>query len=135
MVLCLEYFFVNVLFPKLVNTEATSEWVHLPDGTKYRGEVKNGVPEGQGEFLTPEGYRYNGYWKDGKPHDERTAFERAADRRDERIETSRMINSNSTYEGQFLEGKRHGEGFEFSHEWRVPTYRGSREGLLMEVDY
>jgi len=31
----------------------------------YKGDVENGKPNGQGTHTTPEGYKYEGEWKDG----------------------------------------------------------------------
>ena len=31
----------------------------------YKGDVENGKPNGQGTLTTPEGYKYEGEWKDG----------------------------------------------------------------------
>ena len=32
----------------------------------YKGEIKNGVPNGQGLYSYPDGRKYFGQWKDGK---------------------------------------------------------------------
>ena len=61
---------------------------------KYEGEIKNGIPYGQGVFTYPDGRKYFGKWKDGK------------------------INGRGTYTspfrwqyvGQFKDGKFHGQG-------------------------
>ena len=34
----------------------------------YVGEIKNGVPDGQGTFTWADGRKYVGEWKDGKQH-------------------------------------------------------------------
>ena len=60
----------------------------------YKGEIKNGVPNGQGLYSYPDGRKYFGQWKDGK------------------------INGRGTYTspfrwkyvGQFKDGKFHGQG-------------------------
>ena len=41
----------------------TIDWL---EGT-YTGEVSNGVPHGQGTWTHPNGNKYVGEWKDGKP--------------------------------------------------------------------
>ena len=35
---------------------------------KYKGEIKNGKPEGFGIILHPDGVKYVGMWKNGKSH-------------------------------------------------------------------
>ena len=60
----------------------------------YKGEIKNGVPNGQGLYSYPDGRKYFGQWKDGK------------------------INGRGSYTspfrwkyvGQFKDGKSHGQG-------------------------
>ena len=34
--------------------------------SKYEGEIKNGLPNGQGTYSFPNGDKYVGEWKDGK---------------------------------------------------------------------
>jgi len=36
---------------------------------KYKGQVENGKPNGQGTYTNPDGEKYVGEWKDGKPWD------------------------------------------------------------------
>ncbi len=38
----------------------------LPQGTKYHGDLKDGKPHGYGEWLDLDGYKYEGEFKDGK---------------------------------------------------------------------
>ena len=60
----------------------------------YKGEIKNGIPNGQGLYSYPDGRKYFGQWKDGK------------------------INGRGSYTspfrwkyvGQFKDGKFHGQG-------------------------
>ena len=33
---------------------------------KYKGEIENGLPNGQGTYTDPDGDKYEGEWKDGK---------------------------------------------------------------------
>ena len=39
---------------------------------KYKGQVENGKPNGQGTFTNPDGEKYVGEWKDGGKHGQRT---------------------------------------------------------------
>ena len=36
------------------------------DEGKYEGEIKNGIPNGQGTITSPDGMKYVGGWKNGK---------------------------------------------------------------------
>ena len=38
----------------------------FPNGTKYKGELKDGKPNGQGTSTFPDGGKYVGKYKDGK---------------------------------------------------------------------
>ena len=38
----------------------------------YKGEVENGVPNGQGTFTTKNGDKYVGEWKNGEPNGQGT---------------------------------------------------------------
>lgn len=45
----------------------TGEGVYVwPNGTRYEGKFKRGVPHGQGVKTTPGGMRMEGEWRDGK---------------------------------------------------------------------
>ena len=35
---------------------------------RYKGEIENGKPNGQGTYNTTKGHKYVGEWKDGKEH-------------------------------------------------------------------
>jgi len=43
-----------------------------PDGFKYVGEWKNGKPHGQGTMTFPDGEQYKGEFKEGEPNGEGT---------------------------------------------------------------
>ena len=63
----------GVLFLGKVNGE--SEWLKNDDEDtdgKYLGEIRNGVPEGQGTFTFSDGGKYEGEWKDGNEHGQGT---------------------------------------------------------------
>jgi hypothetical protein len=38
----------------------------FPNGAKYKGELKDGIPYGQGTSTFPDGGKYVGEFKDGK---------------------------------------------------------------------
>ena len=57
----------GVFFHKKVN----GVWRWVKNGnektdSKYVGEIRNGIPNGQGTHTTPKGNKYEGEWKDGK---------------------------------------------------------------------
>ena len=60
----------------------------------YKGDVKNGVPNGLGILITPNGTRYFRNWKDGKKHGQGT----------------QNFSSGSIYEGEWKNGKPDGQG-------------------------
>ena len=45
------------------NGQGTNIW---SDGTKYVGEVKDGIGHGQGTMTYPDGLKYEGEFKDGE---------------------------------------------------------------------
>ncbi len=65
---------------------------------RYKGEIENGLPNGQGVGKTIDGHKYEGGWKDGKRHGEGTITYPIGDK----------------YIGEFKDGKRHGQG---SYTW------------------
>ena len=78
-------------------TSSGIQWKTFGDGKvqpKYKGGIKNGIPNGQGVYTYTDGRKYFGQWKDGK------------------------INGRGTYTspfrwkyvGQFKDGKFHGQG-------------------------
>ena len=72
------------------HTRGSIPWV----GGKYRGELKNKVPHGQGALILPNGTHYEGEWKEGKPHGKGII----------------SFPYGAVYEGELYRGKRHGYG-------------------------
>ena len=68
--------------------------VSFEDGSKYDGQLVNGVPEGHGSIVFPEGGKYTGEFKNGM------------------MDGEGVYNypNGSTYEGSFKKGLRHGKG-------------------------
>jgi len=62
--------------------------------SKYVGEVKYGIPYGQGAYTFPNGDKYVGEWKDGKKHG---------------YGTLTYLNGEK-YVGEFKDGEKHGQG-------------------------
>ncbi|MBW6464478.1 MAG: DUF4282 domain-containing protein [Firmicutes bacterium] len=84
-----------------------------PDGSRYRGEVKNGKRDGQGTLLKPDGTKYVGEWREDRPHGQGTIT--WADGR--------------KYVGEWKNGKKHGYGSEIHSdgtmiegEWEKGTF-------------
>jgi len=51
-------------------TSSGIQWKTFGDGKvqpKYKGEIKNGKPNGQGIYTYPDGRKYVGEYKDGQP--------------------------------------------------------------------
>ena len=66
------------------------------NGNKYFGEHKNGLPNGQGKSIYPDGSMYLGEYKDGKIHGQGTF----------------IWNDGYYHEGEFLDGTPNGQGTE-----------------------
>ena len=55
----------------LWKTSSGSKWMGFGDEDTnqiYKGQVKNGKPNGLGVLTRPDGEKYIGEWKDGKEH-------------------------------------------------------------------
>jgi len=66
----------------------------FPDGSKYVGQVKDGKPHGQGTLTFPGGYKYEGQFKNGAFHGHGTM----------------TWSDGGKYEGQWSDGAFHGYG-------------------------
>jgi len=65
------------------------------NGMHYEGRWSNGAPEGEGTATWPSGIIYSGNWHGGK---------------ESGVGTMKDPSTNTTYQGEFLEGKRNGHG-------------------------
>jgi len=61
---------------------------------RYKGEIKNGLPNGQGTVKTTLGEKYGGEWKDGNFDGQGTMF----------------FPNGHKYVGEFRDGYRNGQG-------------------------
>ncbi len=89
-----------------------TEWL----GGKYFGQLHQGIPEGQGRLILPDGAGYEGEWKAGKPHGKGRA----------------IYAGGATYRGEFQNGKRHGYGIYTGPDGRVNEGLW-REGQLVQT--
>ena len=64
------------------------------DGTKYKGQWKNGKLDGQGTYIYPDGSKYVGQFEDGQRNGQGTY----------------IYPDGSKYVGQFEDGQRNGQG-------------------------
>jgi len=64
------------------------------DGSMYVGEFKDGKYSGQGTFTHPDGENYEGKWKDGKKNGQGTFY----------------YTNGGVYVGEFKDGERNGQG-------------------------
>ena len=82
-----------VLFCVLVPC-AYGETINYDDGSKYVGEVSNGVPHGQGTYTFASGDKYVGEWKNFLYHGHGTS----------------IYADGSKYIGEYKDGVHHGQG-------------------------
>ena len=88
------------------------------DFGKYEGEIKNGLPNGQGKitYHNPYGF-YEGEWKDGKKHGQGT-FTWSDGQKDvgeykdgnQNGQGTEIYPNGQKYVGEFKDGKYHGQG-------------------------
>ena len=87
--LCLEY-----KETKKSITESKQGTKTYSDGSKYIGEIKEGLPNGRGTYTTSDGRKYVGEWKNGKTDGQGTS----------------TLPDGSEYVGEFKDGKMNGKG-------------------------
>ncbi|MHA6495210.1 C13 family peptidase [Pseudomonas borbori] len=108
--------------PSLLPADAT-----LPDGGKYRGEIVDGLLQGQGSLDYPDGSGYTGEFKDGRMHgvgewqDRHGRYEGDFQNGEFLGQGTLEYRNGGRYEGGFKNGKFAGEGV-FTHGELV--YRG-----------
>ncbi|MCL1911734.1 MAG: hypothetical protein FWG13_05975 [Leptospirales bacterium] len=105
---------------------AKDETLTYTDGTVYVGQVKNGVPNGQGTYTWPDGKKYVGQWKDDKYHGQGTY----------------TWPDGRKYVGQFKDGKRDGNGTMtysrggvvkyYAGQWKDDKYHGQGTETYMD---
>lgn len=86
------------------------KFINIKGGYKFKGELKNGVPNGYGMVINDNGTRvYEGYWQNGKPHGFGTLFGK---------------NGFKVYEGEWTNGLIHGQGKAFMFGDKEKLYEG-----------
>ena len=56
----------------IYNNKVCMDTMTYSDGTKYTGEFRYGVMNGQGTLIYPDGTNYTGQWKDALPNGQGT---------------------------------------------------------------
>ena len=82
------------------------------------GEIKNGLPNGQGRYYQIAGWKYVGEWKDGKKHGQGTYT---------------YLDDFGKYVGEYKNDKRHGQGTYYQGEgpFKGEWYEGEfKDGTL-----
>ncbi|MCH2619774.1 MAG: hypothetical protein MKZ83_05430, partial [Candidatus Poseidoniia archaeon] len=84
-----------LLFSSLVfSSEKKLGNITYANGAKYKGELKDGIPNGQGFLSLPDGGKYVGEFKEGIINGQGTV----------------TLSDGRKYSGEFKEGKKHGQG-------------------------
>ena len=83
-----------ILRGRFENDELSGPGEIIDNGTRYRGELRAGIPHGKGELEQPDGTRYSGDFRDGQYHGH-----------------GRLVTADGdVFEGEFRAGLQHGEG-------------------------
>jgi hypothetical protein len=87
------------------------------DGSRYKGQVKNGRFDGQGVWTSQSGDHYEGQFKDGHRHGQGVYVWPDGDRYEGQFKDGHIHGqgvyayaNGKRYEGQFKDGKRNGQG-------------------------
>ena len=84
-----------LLFSSLVfSSDKKQGNITYANGAKYKGELKDGIPNGQGFLSLPDGAKYVGEFKEGIINGQGTF----------------TFSDGRKYSGEFKEGKKHGQG-------------------------
>jgi len=99
-------------------TSSGIQWKTFGDGKvqpKYKGDIKNGKPNGQGTLTLPNGFKYVGEWRDGLINGQGTS----------------TYPNGSKYVGEWKDGHRSGQGTstypngsKYEGEWRDGLING-----------
>ena len=84
-----------LLFSSLVfSSDKKQGNITYANGAKYKGELKDGIPNGQGFLSLPDGGKYVGEFKEGIINGQGTV----------------TLSDGRKYSGEFKDGKKHGQG-------------------------
>ena len=79
---------------------------------KYKGQVENGIPNGQGTYTNHDGEKYVGEWKDGEKHGQGTytyhhGFKYVGEWKDNRKhgQGTYTLTDGNRFEGEWKDGK------------------------------
>ena len=111
---------ITLLFFSLTSCEKKENVnIVLPDGSRYEGEFENGVPNGQGAYTSPDGEKLVGEFKDGKIWN------------GQGTETYSLggVSTKDKYEGEFKNGKHHGQG-KYTNYYGIVYEGGFKNGML-----
>ena len=95
----------------------------------YKGDVKNGKPNGVGEMTYPDGGEYVGEWKDGKKHGQGTDKPfwgvYVGEWKDGKYNGlgTQTFDDGGKYVGEWKDGKKHGQGI-YTKSWNEEKYVG-----------
>ena len=96
-----------------------------PDGTKYVGEWKDGIPNGQGTLTYLDGRKYIGEFKDGIPNGQ----------------GSFTYLDEGKYVGEFKNDKAHGQGtftfpdgFSLKGIWEKNEFKRNKRGIILPTN-
>ncbi len=70
------------------------------DGSKYKGEMKNGKRHGRGVFMRPDGMKYEGEWKNDKPGGQGTLISPDGNRRSGIWENGKLVEESGPIKSQ-----------------------------------
>ena len=76
------------------NNQLNNQVINYPDGSRYVGQIINGLREGKGTYYLNDGDRYEGEWRNAKREGKGIMYNNNGDR----------------YEGDYRNAKREGKG-------------------------
>ena len=106
----------------LYRWETSSGWEWKTTGDKethsvYKGDVENGVPNGQGTLTSPDGWKHVAEWKDGLVNGQGTFTFPDGTKYVGEVKNgkyngqgTRTWSNGNKYVGEFKDGKQHGQG-------------------------
>ncbi|MDR4509120.1 MAG: hypothetical protein MRJ65_12960 [Candidatus Brocadiaceae bacterium] len=113
----------SFIYSSAEGREGKRQRIKFESGGQYEGEIKNGKPNGQGTYLSPDGRKYVGEFKDGVFSGQGTY----------------TFPDGTKYVGEFEDGKIEGQGtvsfrsgMKYAGEFKEALYNG--KGTLTNPD-